>query len=529
MQVSRRSFLKGSATAAAAGVVGATLATTNVQQAQAYFATDGDLWAIGDIAEPSETIQADMVIVGGGGTGVCAAIEAKELGLDPVVVDYGDTWGGSFVGTEGMCGINTPYTDGTADVLALTTAAMDYHHWIANRGLILNFLNKTTETIPWLEEHGAKFGEVKKANDLGSYIHDYDHSEVTDGLMPGQIFIGHLGDTADALGVRSYFNTGGRKVLMEDGKVAGLLAEREDGSVLKIEAPAVLLAGGGYSTNEPLLRELCDVLMNDLIYSVGPQKRDGSCLKMAADCGAIMAPSPGCVQWCGPVIPGAGWQSDAFYAVLQPTLWINQDAKRFCDESMYVRDFAATGIVQARQKRSFFIMSDADLQNFETTGLHATNSSVKQAGDPCPGLREVFENLDGVYQVDTIEEAAQVLDLDEQALAKTLEEYNEYCENGVDAEFGKAAEFLNTLEGPFWVAQTQCGYYCTDGGIYVSPNLEALDANAQVIPGLYAGGCDVGGLFGDSYDFKIISCTGTGFAACSGRIAAEQINSYINA
>lgn len=57
-------------------------------------------------------------------------------------------------------------------------------------------------------------------------------------------------------------------------------------------------------------------------------------------------------------------------------------------------------------------------------------------------------------------------------------------------------------EGPYWLCETADGFYTTCGGIRVNENAQALDAEGQVIPGLYAGGSDAGGLYGDSYDVK---------------------------
>lgn len=530
--LSRRSFVKGAAAtlggAAALGLAGCGGPQSTANQNASKEADD--LWAIEEIAEPSETVKADVCVVGGGGTGLGAAIQARELGLNVVLVDVGMAYGGSFVNTEGMSGVKTSFTSGydyDPDVEAVVAKCMDYHHWVPNHSLYMNFYNESAETIDWCQEHGAKFSVAVKTATSTSYVHIYDHSEDGASDLPGQVFIENLGKAADNLGVSAYFQTRGRKVLMEDGKVVGLLAEREDKTVIKIEAPVVIVGSGGYSTNKEMINELCDILLNEEIFSLGAELRDGDGFKMVLDAGGSFAPFPGTIQWCGPVIPGCGWTSDGYAAAVQPTLWFNQDGQRFCNEDLWLNNFAAAGIAQARQKRTYTIISESDLKYFEETGPYVDVFTWKTVGTPLPEARSQFEALENVFLVESPIEAAEKLGINRENLEKTIAEYNEYCDEGTDPIFGKSKNHLRRLDPPYYVAQISCGYYCTDGGLFVSPKFECLTEDGEVIPGLYAGGKDAGGLFGDSYDVVICPGTGAAFALNSGRLAAKNAKEYL--
>ncbi len=358
-------------------------------------------------------------------------------------------------------------------------------------------------------------------------MHIFDHSEDQDGDLPGQVFMSHLGAAADAAGVQARFETWGRKLLMEDGKVSGLLAERNDKSVLQIDAPVVIIATGGYSTNEPLLRELSEIVQNEKIFSLGAEPRNGDGFKMAPAAGGSFAPFPGTVQWCGPVVEGCGWTSDGYAAAVQPTLWVNENAERFCPEDLWIDNFAAAGIAQARQQRTYTIISDADLAYFEEYGPYVNVFTWKTVGTPIPEARTQFDALPDVHKVESMAEAAAAFRLDADKLEATLRAYNASCEAGVDAQFGKKPENLRRMDPPYYVAQISCGYYCTDGGLFVSPDFEVKTEAGEVIPGLYAGGKDAGGLFGDSYDVLICPGTGAGFAINSGRLAAKHAKEYL--
>lgn len=530
--VSRRNFLKGMAVAAGSAAMAGSLAGCASGDTAAPNAKNepNSLWAIGEIAEPSETISADVAIVGGGGTGIAAAIQAKQLGLDAVVVDLGAKYGGSFVNTEGMSGVKSSFLEGldpNPEVEEVVAQCMDYHHWVPSHGLYMNFFGLSGETIDWCQDLGAKFSIAAKTPTSVSYVHIYDHSEDAKGDLPGQTFITHLGEAADKLGVKSYFKTTAKKVVVEEGKVAGLLAQKEDGSILKIEAPAVILGAGGFSTSRAMFDELSDALQNEAVFSLGAEKRDGDGFRLALDAGGALAPSPGAVAWCGPVIEGCGWTTDGYAAGVQPTLWVNEEGKRFCNEDLWSKNFAAAGTAQVRQKKSFMIMSDADLKYFEESGPYVNVFTWKQVGSPMTDARKQLESLDTVYKVDSIQEAAEKLGLDADALAATLDEYNGYCKDGADPVFGKAEEHLRKLEPPFWACQISCGLYCTIGGVYVSPDMEVLTDAGEPVPGLYAGGCDAGGLFGDSYDVLLCPGTCAAFAVNTGRLAAMSAKEYL--
>ncbi len=332
--LSRRSFLTG-AGLMAAGIAGAGLAgcapqAPTASESAAGSASDladtgddaaastsetSDIWKIAELGEPTETIQADVCIVGAGGTGTAAAVQAIDMGLKPIVIERMDGYGGSFVGTEGMTGLETKYTSG-ADCPTFAGAynpaqpygvknamntCLNFHHWIPQHKLYENFFGQMNETIDWLEGHGLEFAEVIAIGAGPKIWHVYDKG---DDASPGGHFMMTFGAEADRLGVEARFKTFGRQLVMEDGKVAGLLAEDSKGNVIKVEAPVVLIATGGYANNSEFLYGVSET-KNVNIQALGMDCRDGDGIKMAKAAGAAMAEGLGTVMWCGPVTLGA--------------------------------------------------------------------------------------------------------------------------------------------------------------------------------------------------------------------------------
>ncbi|MBO4365178.1 MAG: FAD-dependent oxidoreductase, partial [Eggerthellaceae bacterium] len=174
--ISRRSFLAGMGifgAGAAAAMVGCSPSGGDdaaVDEAEAVAdgaEAEADIWAIKELGEPEETITADVAIVGAGGTGTAAAIQAIDLGLEPVVIEREGGYGGSFVGTEGMTALETKYTRDDPPYLASAyypdqpygvknamNTCLNYHHWIPQHSLYENYFSQTAETIDWLESHG---------------------------------------------------------------------------------------------------------------------------------------------------------------------------------------------------------------------------------------------------------------------------------------------------------------------------------------------------------------------------------------
>ena len=114
-------------------------------------------------------------------------------------------------------------------------------------------------------------------------------------------------------------------------------------------------------------------------------------------------------------------------------------------------------------------------------------------------------------------------------LAKTVAEYNGYCAVRHDAEFAKDPKYLREVKtGPFYAIKSVASTLGTLGGIKANERFEVVTQNEDPIPGLYAAGNDVGGMYGDSYDLLMAGST-VGFAVNSARIAVDSAAEYIKA
>ncbi|MDU5612911.1 MAG: FAD-binding protein [Slackia sp.] len=559
--LSRRSFLVGTGIVAAGlsgaiagcapkastGATESAPAETDATKPAAN--TEDKVWELEAVGEPEETLTADVAIIGGGGTGLAAAIQAVDLGLKPIIVERLAGYGGSFIGTEGMTALESHYLvdepptfagayfpDRVYDVNNAMNTCMNFHHWIPQHSLYKNFFGQTAETIEWLEGHGQKFAEVIAIGAGPKIWHVYDKG---DSPSPGGYFMKTFGEEADRLGVEVHFETNARKIIIEDGKAAGILAVDKNGKVIKIEAPVVMIGSGGYANNSEFLYAVSET-KNVNIQALGMDCRSGDGIKMAKDAGAAMAEGLGTVMWCGPVTLGAitaTWTTDAYTAGVQPTLWINQNGKRYCKEDLWRDDFAGAGIAMRNQEKTYVLFTEADMQEWEQNGPYAQCFSFGIPGTPLSNAREDLQKASGCHVGDDLAALCKEVGLDAAAVQATVDEYNGYCEaasgldgddTSADAEFGKRAMYLHAVEsGPYWLCEVADGFYTTCGGIKVNEFAQALNGDGDVIPGLYAGGSDAGGLYGDSYDVKFAPGSQAAWAMNSGRLAMKNAAEYL--
>ena len=129
---------------------------------------------------------------------------------------------------------------------------------------------------------------------------------------------------------------------------------------------------------------------------------------------------------------------------------------------------------------------------------------------------------------ESIEDMAFQTGMDAAVLRDTLEEYNGYCAKGHDELFVKDRRYLQPVGGPrLYAGRGRTVFLGTMGGGKVNARLEVLDKKDAVIPGLYAGGFDAGGMYGDSYPIKGSSGLASAFALNSGRIAGKSALEYL--
>jgi fumarate reductase flavoprotein subunit len=222
------------------------------------------------------------------------------------------------------------------------------------------------------------------------------------------------------------------------------------------------------------------------------------------------------------------------FVVVQPDLWVDLRGERFCDESIAFYE-TSSGNANARYKEGFTysLFDDSIKQRLLKEGIDKNVAWEHLPGSRPVGLdQELNAALEkGTTEIcvaDSIENLAVKIKVDPAVLRATVDEYNGFCEKGHDDLFAKDPKYLRPLRGPnFYAVKARTIFLGTLGGIKVNHRTEVVDKKENVILGLYAGGFDAGGMWGDSYPIQIASGASAGFAINSGRIAGRNVSKYV--
>ena len=484
-------------------------------------------------------IDADVAIVGAGGAGACAAVSAQEKGARvvllekaPVVGACATSFAGCVFGADTRLqrerGIHVP-CDRAFEMM------MTHNHWQCDARVVKRFVYNSADTIEWLLDNGMEIPVVDTKTDRE------DEMATAHILKPcGE---GHGGVTLVQEFVRKAQRQGGellldcaaKDVIMEDRKAAGVAAEQK-GEEIHIHAKSVILCAGGYGANADMIREHDGYELGEnlfLLHEFTQIQGDG--LKMAWKAGARktgMGP-----QLAGYVIKGPGISAAAPWILLsqlkicieQPWLWVNQNGQRFLNESEVMNAPFVSNAIEQQPKRCAYVIFDADCRDFLAS--HGAINHMNLWGDPhIRNLEAQIRNCRAkgnkdVFICSSLEDISAQTGIDLEGLKKTVESYNRFSENRLDEEFAKDPEYLAPVRrAPFYVFRIINNFYGSIGGIGINENMEVIDENHRVIPGLYAAGadaCNHYGGFRPTYNINLSGGT-LGWAINSGRFAGAS-------
>lgn len=483
----------------------------------------------------SENIRANLVILGGGGAGLAAAVTAAEKGLSKIIVlEKRGVLGGNTALAYGIFAAESPVQRRAvidASCEDLFKIAMNWAHWKTNPRIVRAFIDKSGDTVRWLEEKGLRFECVAFwPNQSPPVWHLVEGREAR--------LVKVLASECVERGIEILTRTPAKRILIgNNGNVTGVVAERKDERFI-IDTKSIIIATGGYGGNKELLKKYCpqyhDNMECDGLHHTG----DG--LLMAMEIGAATE-GLGTLMMSGPQIPGRVMIKTEsrsgvikyplmLFALEPNTVWVNRNAERFIDESASYNHFECSNAVNRQPGNLSYTLFDQQMVRTMTehgvivgfAGLESRNEMRSEM----PGLEAEFRRLatsgEWIRISDTWDGIAEWIGAKPEALKTTISEYNAACERGYDPVFAKRRKYLIPLRvPPYYAIKANSDLLDTVGGIKINERMEVLDKQDMPIPGLYAAGVVAGGWQGDTY-CALLTGGASGFAINSGRIAAEN-------
>lgn len=536
--ISRRSFIGGSALAAAGAAGAASLSGTraaSAKEAAESAASDAGAPSFMTAPDPvpdsdiSQTVDADIVIVGSALSGLCACRSAVENGAkNIVVIEKAETWQcrSNQFGTIGGkiqedLGIHIDKNAAVGQLMKECGYRPDQrilNLWADNSGEAFNWFLKPmegkyvveAESDPYDEEEGHL--SVRK-----THWPEPDASNTQDNFFPifsdCQITLPTMAPWVEAIynicvdaGVTFMFSTWARQLVRKDnqGQVTGVICQNADGEYIKVNASkAVLLATGDFAGNKEMMSHY--VPWAERFASIFPN-RDAAGDPTNTGDGQRMGMWVGAKMEDGPLAPmthhlGGPLGTDAF-------LLTDIYGQRFVNED--VGGQPLQNQLSRLPKKTAWQVFDANWPDqLQYMDCGHGNVSWFVDDDKVPGgsygrnayiSQEMFDEAmatDAGVTADTLDELAEQMGVDAQALKDTVERYNELAEKGEDEDFGKRADRMFAIDTPPYYA-----YKLTDtvllvcmGGLQTTVDFQVTDTEDEPIPGLYAVGNTQGGRF----------------------------------
>ena len=472
--------------------------------------------------------KSDIIIIAAGPAGLAAAISAAQSGLSVTIFEKMPITGGTANKGMGPLGIESRHT--RARLLGPTKdeafkAFMDYTHWRVDAKLVRVFLNKSGDTIHWLESLGVEFAEPATYF-RGAY--STWHLVKPEGRPPGPggaaTLMKILTQKALDLGVSIHLETPVKKILKQGEKVNGVEAVDKNQNTIQAKSKAVIVATGGFGNSPEMIKKHAGFEVGKDIYPFRVPGITGDGIRMAWEVGAQKTEMSMELVYGMP--DPLNVPPQLHEACRQPHLLVNYLGERFMNEAVMANvTFTGNAIALQKDKTAFLIFDDAILKEMEKDFDTRNRVFPKTHFENSQTIIDAYlqSGIGNFYVADSIEELCQQTGIEKDGLEKTIAQYNTFCQDGYDEQFNKNRAYLRPLIGKKWYAGRHFpSAYGSAGGIKINEKAEVIGQDWKPIKGLYAAGTDACSIYGDSYPF-IFPGTSMGFALNTGRIAAETI------
>ena len=466
------------------------------------------------------TIEPDMIVVGSGMAGLVATARGVELGLNVLVLEQSVRTGGCIHyagGTVSGAGFKIQKENGVEDTPEAFYADIEAlgGEGEFNEALAKRHTEEAGAAIDWLDEDlGVDFGDRSLVG--GAYT-AMQTLRVTRAL--GSYSMGAANAYLDPLNERlEQAIADGKAQIMYNTKVTELLVEGDKcvgvkAGDLEFRAPSVVLATGGYSYNEDLLK----MAGFENVISCAPSTSDGSGFLLAQAVGGVFDNMDEIVNYYGGGIPTNGF--DMYYQVNNSypgMIYVNAQGDRVGAEE------SATSAMWYGQEESklYAVISGNMIDEEQSFIKHPMMNSAVLENNGWDKLEELAAEGNCVYKADTLEELAEMIGAEN--LTATVEAYNKDVAAGEDTAFGRSPESMVAFEeGPYYAVVTVPYVWSgTSGGVRANEDGYLQREDGSVITGLSL----AGEILGPSNILGKINFGGINHSMCAtwGIIAAEN-------
>ena len=432
---------------------------TGINEFTLFFTFSEDALTDIEVIEENETF----------GTGKTAI----EKGMDVILLESTDLLGGTSMGAAYLVGGST----NLQKELGVDCTQEDVTNWLMTRTgetsddlydpeWNVKFSEGATETINWLIDQGVKLNKIDPSLSRAHVSSDY--------TVAGNAMLDGLSAKLEELNADVRLGNKASELIVEDGKVTGVVVETSNGTY-SIHAENVLLCTGGYFANQEMVKQYFTEFVDLNLPSDARIGSDGSGMLMAQEAGAQLANMNE-----GNVFPFAVNVNGVEYNTPLGFIWmggiaVNQEGQRFTDET-------AKYLTVSKE-----ILKQTDAQAYVVFDQTTFNTASATSADQLNQL--MINGL--IEKYDTLEELAAAHQIPADQLTETVAHYTELVHNGADTDFNRPyyyMQYSDMATAPYYVVKTEMCLHTSWGGIVTDIHGQVLNEQGEVIDGLYAAG-----------------------------------------
>ena len=463
--------------------------------------------------------ETDIAIIGAGGAGIAAGIEARDAGASVIVFEKAASPGGAaIISGGGCCMVDTPVQKefGFED-----NPDLAFDEWVAWGGPSVDevwaryYIEHTLHDLyHWAEGLGVKWVDLKPQE--GNSVDRWTRPERNGlGLMT------HLIDGFRDRGGELVLNTEVKKLTMEDGRVTGFKGvDTETGAAVKIFSKVVLVSTGGFNSNLDMVLKARPDLRGERIMVGSGRGSTGDGHGILREAGARLTHMDHVWFYCyaTPDYKEANGHRGIVCRHSPGYVWVNQQGKRFHNESLSGGNSASPALLAQSPRHSWAIVDTLMKAKLELADPYYRDGDKINREK----VEELLQNSPFVKKSDTLAGLAGEIGVDAATFLGEIELYNKAVEQGLDNEpaFGKPLKLSKQFDTPPYYAMQ---FFPTArknfGGAKTDIRCRAMDKHFDPIPGLYAAG-EVAGMAGGHINGSAgLEGTMLGPSIFSGRVA----------
>ncbi len=414
----------------------------------------------------------DVVVVGSGGAGLAAAIQAHDEGASVLIVEKMPTIGGNTI--KASAGMNAAETRFQRVKGIQDSKELFYQETLKggknknNPELLRRFVENAPEAIEWLATRGIMLNDITTT---GGMSIDRTHRP-RDGSAVGGYLISGLVRNVNKRNIDVMLDTSVVDIVMDGGEVSAVRLLTEDKETLTVATKSIIVATGGFSANSAMVVKYRPDLAG--FVTTNHKGATGGGISLLENIGA------GTVDM-GEIQIHPTVEQKTSYLISESirgggAILVNQQGNRFFNE-METRDKVSAQIIALPEKYAYIVFDEHVRAKNKAADEYIGRGFVTSASSP--------------------RDLAKKLGLNEDAFLATLERYNVFVEKQHDEDFGRTTALRAPInEGPFHAIQIAPGVHHTMGGVTINTDTCVLDKAHKVIAGAYAAGEVVGGIHG---------------------------------